>query len=190
MKINQILNQTILEINNKLMIKEVSRTDKVLLQSFSDVINNGSKLNIKITPAKLVAATGSAGGLWGLFDGERLVGTIALKVKKLVNNVKAGEIGFLFIEKEYLNIKNIFKMYKEVIKNAKKFDIVYVMSSLKNKPINRLLDKFQKVSFITKIKSPMTSSVLNLWISKINNRKIGMEDQKEILIQQFRNSIV
>ena len=164
------------------MIKKIDRSDKEGLTAFSNMVNAGSfQKSFKVNPMKLVKKLGTIGGIYGLYteDGE-LVGGIGMKHKQF-GDVNAGEVAYLIITEEHRSMKNLILLFKRILIASKKFDMVYFMTEVRNKVLNKLMDRSPKIEYVFDGKSPVGNMKVKYWLSTINNKQYTPEDQAQIL---------
>lgn len=184
MKFKQILTES---ESFQYEVRRMKITNIQDLQEFSDFYNTSGQLTWQLTPTRLKQKMGSKGRLWGLFiEGtDSLVGTIGLKEIE----DELGEIGYLMIHENHRSLKNVLLLYKAAFKYSRKFNTVYVTTNIKNKTINKLLDRFSKIDKMFKIRSPFGGGANNLFVWVVNTGKQDVEHLtnffKENIIQEF-----
>jgi hypothetical protein len=165
-------------------IREISRTDQEELQRFSDLVNEGSQLTWKLNPTKLTSKMGSRGSLWGLYNGDEMVGTVGIKEAD-IGGFMAGEMGYLFILPEHRSLKNVSLMLKTILKESKRFDLLFATTNKNNRAINVLMDRTKKMDYVLTTRSPYSANMLNFWLSGISNKKISRDEQIQALTEKF-----
>jgi len=183
MKLNEIFSQT------DYYVEEISRSDSEMLQAFADFYNESGQLSWKLNVSKLKGKLGSRGLAYGLFADGELVGTIGLKQTD-IQGYRGAEIGYLMIDEEHRSFRNLMMLYKQALRGAKRFDIVFVTTNIKNRPINVLLTKTNKIEKILKIKSPYSSNKLYVWQSLRTNGDVPRDERYEVLRQHFIENII
>lgn len=170
-------------------VEEISKSDTEQLQNFADFYNESGQLSWKLNISKLKSKLGSRGLAYGLYTNGELVGTIGLKQTD-VQGYNGAEIGYLMIDEEHRSFKNLMMMYKQALRGAKRFDIVFVTTNIKNRTINVLLSKTNKIEKILKIKSPYSSNKLFVWQSLRTNGDVPRDERYEVLRQHFEDNII
>lgn len=158
------------------------------LQAFADFYNESGQLTWQLTPSRLKQKVGSKGKLWGLYPqgSDEIVGTIGLKTIQSHNSdtpdVDLGEIGYVMVDSEHRSLQNVMKMFKVVLAKARKFDAVYITTNVKNKTINKLLDRTPKTDKILLVKSPFGGGQNKLVVYMVNTTK---SPNRESLIKDY-----
>lgn len=184
MKLGQAL--VIKEASEQYDVRVIKISDKAGLQMFSDFYNEAGTLSWKLTPQRLLKRLGSRGRLWGLFvkGSDEMVGSIGLKVIKDEEGSSLAEMGYLMLAKEHSSLPNVLKLYRAALKRVKMFDAVFMTTDVKNKKINKLLDRDSKSTLFLHINSPFTTNKLYVWM-------IGKsEESKEIISLYFDEHII
>lgn len=181
--------------NNKMKISELNEDYKTSaakqlqstqeLQQACDLINAGGQLSWTLTPAKLNQKLGSEGAIFGLFDGDEIVGTIGLK-HSTIQAHSVAEVGYLYVIPEHRNFQNLMKLYNIASEYAPSYDFVYATTIKTNQTINTILQRNSKVKFAFSARSPFSSNILNYWISK--NARLDSDEAIEILKSEFGGS--
>jgi len=176
------------EETNVYEIKEIQRSDMNGLKMFSDFYNDSGELTWKLTASRLASKIGSRGSAFGLYDSlsNMLVGTIA--VKEIEGDL--GEIGYLMIEKEHRSLPNVIRLFKAAIKSAKRFDVLFATTNIKNKGINKLLNRTPKSDLLLKVKSPFGGGRNKLFVWTINHRGVMTEDKIQAIKNNFQDLIM
>lgn len=194
MKFNTLLEQDLqlmVEQASEYVVKKIRLSDNEELDRFAKFYNDSGELTWKLTPQRIKTKMGSKGKLWGLYtkDTQELVGTIALKHVNDGASVDIGEMGYLMVHPEHRSIQNLMVLFKQAIKKAKLFDAVYVTTNVKNRTINKLLDRTPKLDKILKIKSQFSNNHLFVHTVKnagdINSEDIIKAYFKENTLQEF-----
>lgn len=180
-------NQTIIkEASNDYEIRIMKIANRDNLQTFSDFYNEAGTLTWKLTPSRLKQKLGSRGRLWGLFvkGTDEMVGSIGLKTIKDEEGSSLAEMGYLMISKGHGSLPNVMLLYKAALKRVKMYDAVFMTTDIRNKVINKLLDKSNKSHLFLKISSPFSSNKLYVW-------QVGKsEEGKEIISKHFAEHIL
>lgn len=182
MKIRELIN----EQQYQYEVKKIRLQDSSALQDFADFYNSASQLSWSLTPSRIKQKMGSKGRLWGLYikGTDILVGTIGLKHIESDGH-DLGEMGYTMVDPDHRSLQNIMLLYKEAIKKAKRFDTTFITTNVKNKTINKLLDRTPKVIQLYKIRSTFgTGNMLYVWGVKTSNF------DPEIIKQHFFQNIV
>lgn len=165
-------------------VREISRSDQEELQRFADLVNEGSQLTWKLNPTKLTAKMGARGSLWGLYNGDEMVGTVGIKEADL-GGFTAGEMGYLFILPEHRSLKNVQVLLRSILKEAKRFDLLFATTNKNNRAINTLMDRTKKMDYVFTARSPFSANMLNFWLAGISNKKISRDEQIQALESKF-----
>ena len=152
------------------------------LQQACDLINAGGQLSWTLTPAKLNQKLGSDGAIFGLFDGEEIVGTIGLK-HSTIQSHSVAEVGYLYVIPEHRNFQNLMKLYNIASEYAPSYDFVYATTIKTNQTINTILQRNSRVKFAFSAKSPFSNNILNYWVSK--NARLNSDEATEVLKSEF-----
>ena len=182
MKFEQLLTEAAGDYEIRVM--KIANRDE--LQQFSDFYNDANTLAWKLTPSRLKSKMGSRGRLWGLFikGTDEMVGSIGLKTIKDDEGSSLAEMGYLMIAKGHGSLPNVMLLYKAALKRVKMFDAVFMTTDVKNKVINKLLDKSTKAHQFLHINSPFSSSKLYVW-------QVGRsEEGKELISKHFSEHII
>jgi len=184
MKLGQAL--VITEASEQYEVRVIKISDKAGLQMFADFYNEAGTLSWKLTPQRLLTKLGSRGRLWGLFvkGTDQMAGSIGLKTIKDEEGSSLAEMGYLMLDKEHSSLPNVLKLYKAALKRVKMFDAVFMTTDVKNKKINKLLNRDSKSTLFLNIKSPFSNSKLYVWM-------IGKsEESKEIISSHFDEYVI
>jgi len=185
MKIDDILVEGI--DDTRYDIKKILLSDTLEVQKFADFYNISGQLSWKLTPQRLKQKMGNKGMLWGLYnmDTDTLVGTIGLKqIEDSEHDL--GEIGYVMVDEAHRSLPNIMKLYKTVIRKSNRFDAVYITTNVKNKVINKLLDRTPKVDLTLKVNSPFSANKLFVYVVKNS----GDKNYKDIIQEYFSEYII
>ena len=180
MKLKKILNEQATQYDVRL----IKLTDTEGLQQFADFYNESGQLTWALTPARLKQKVGSKGKLWGLYPSgsDQLVGTIGLKVVQSTSDADLGEIGYVMVATEHRSLQNIMKLFKVVLAKARRFDAVYITTNVKNRVINKLLDRTPKAEKILMVKSPFGGGQNKLFVYMVTT---SASPQKRQLITDY-----
>lgn len=138
-----------------------------------------------IKPSKILQRIGSKGKIWGLYDARNeLVGTITIKSSKF-DFIEAGEIGLFYVRPDAVTLKNVSALLQTAIKEGKKHDIVYAITSKKNKGMETIMINSGDLSPIFDARSPNTNQKITVWLSSVSNGKFSEIRRVEILKQRF-----
>ena len=182
--------ENILPIEKDYSINEIDRNDIEILQVYCGFINaNTGQLSIRLTPQKLLYTMGVMGGIYGLYFGSELVGGVAVKQVNFENNVKAGEIGYLFVLPDHRSLKNIRSLYTASLENYRRFDVLYAVTNVKNRPMTVLLKRTPKMVFLFSAKSLYTPNMLNYWLSIYSNKKYSLSERENMVRTEFEDKI-
>jgi len=167
-------------------LRTIKISDSQGLQQFSEFYNEAGTLSWKLTPNRLKQKLGSRGRLWGLFiEGtDEMVGSIGLKTIKDDEGQSLAEMGYLMIAKGHGSLPNVMTLYKAALKRVKSFDAVFMTTDVKNRKINKLLDRSNKSHLVLMIKSPFSNNKLYVW-------QVGKSsDSRSIIYSQFSQHIL
>jgi hypothetical protein len=170
-------------------VREISKSDIEGLEEFCVFYNASGELSWQLNPQRLKSKLGSKGRAYGLYFDDMLVGTIAIKQIGMENMI-AGEAGYIMIDIEHRSLPNVMMLYKEILVAAKKFDIIFATTNIENRAINTLLKRTNKFEQILKIKSPFSANKLFVWSSKISNHKYSPEERMAAIRTHFEDNIL
>jgi len=183
----KFIQTVITEEENQYDLRPIKITDAEGLQQFADFYNDSGNLTWKLTPNRLKKKLGSRGRLWGLYQqgSDQMIGSIGLKTIKDEEGSRLAEMGYLMIAKTHRSLPNVMILYKAALKRVKTFDAVFMTTDIKNKTINKLLDRSAKSELILQIKSPFGNNKLYVW-------KVGRRDNeaRSIIDQYFSDHII
>lgn len=146
-------------------LKVIKVSDTAGLQQFSDFYNEAGTLSWSLTPNRLKQRIGSRGRLWGLYiqGTDQMIGSIGLKTVKDDEGQRLAEMGYLMLTKGHGTLPNVMTLYKAALKRVKTFDAVFMTTDIKNRKINKLLDRSNKSHLSLMIKSPYSTAKLYVW---------------------------
>ena len=170
--------------SNQYEVRKIMLTDNNELQKFADFYNMAGQLSWQLNPSRIKSKIGTKGRLWGLYikDSDMLVGTIAVKEIE----TELGEVGYLMLDPDHRSFKNVMTLYRVILKYSRKFESVYITTNIKNKTINKLLDKTEKIEkmFMAKSQFGGGANLLYVWIVKT-----GRENPERIR-EYFNTNII
>lgn len=170
----------ITENYNSNVTKRLTSTSE--LQHACDLINAGGQLSWELTPSRLLSKLGNNGAIFGLYNDDKIVGTIGLKSSSLEGH-NVAEVGYLYVDPSHRNFPNLTKLYAAVSNHAPNYDIVYATTVTTNRVINKLLQRNSKIEMAFSAQSPFSSNTLNYWIAV--NTKMDHDQAVEVLKNQF-----
>jgi hypothetical protein len=194
-KLNKFLGKEELELLNEEEVsyemRKIKVSDNQGLQMFSDFYNESGQLSWRLTPQRLKSKMGSKGQLWGLFikGTDEMVGSIGLKHIKEDASVDLAEMGYLMLHPNHRSLPNLMTLAKKAIMKAKSFDAVYITTNVKNRTINKLMDRTPKADKILKIKSNYSNNLL--WVYSINSTRSPLNEDmikahfKDVTLQEL-----
>jgi hypothetical protein len=172
----------------KYEVREIDRHDTETLKLFCDMVNKntGQLVSLKLTPQKLIMKMGILGSIWGMYPigSTELVGGVAVKQKPIVH-MSGAEIGYLFLVPEHRSLKNVVLLYKAALDNARRFDVVYLTTNVRNRSVNRLLSRTPRMKYAFTAKNPKMKTVLHYWISVFSNKRHTEEERIAALKTEF-----
>ena len=169
-------------------VKPVTRQNTEELLNFCEFYNESGQLSWTLTPKRLLAKIGSRGRLFGLYIGDRLVGTIGLKESDISAN--AFEIGYIMIDEDHRTLPNLLLLYKAMVRKLRTSELVYATTNKENTTINRLLDYSSKFEKVAQIRSNFSTNQLFVWLSTEagdfdTNKNSLLKDYGKYLIRMF-----
>lgn len=182
------LDQALTEASNDYEIKIIKISDGEGLQAFANFYNKAGTLSWQLTPARLKKKLGSRGRLWtlNLVGTGDIVGSIGLKTIKDDEGSTLAEMGYLMLDKGngHGSLPNVMLLFKAALKRVRSFDAVFMTTDIRNKIINKLLDRTNKITLSHKINSPFSSNKLYVW-------RVGKkESADEIIRNNFEEHII
>lgn len=178
------------QLEEGISIKEIERTDKAGVLRFCEVVNELSPISWKLTPQRLLLKMGKLGAIFGLFSGEQMIGTVAIKEASVVD-LKAGEIGYLYLHPDFKTMNNMLALFYHAIDNARRFDLVFLTTIKKDLGLNRLFDRaVNKVKFAFEAKLKTVSTIVNFWVAVKSNGKYTIEERIDALKSVYQDQIV
>ena len=186
MKFEQAL---LTEASTRYVVKKILTSNREGLQEFSDFYNDSTDQSWVLTPTRLMQAVGHKGMLWGLYtNSNELVGTIALKHIVDENDNDIGEIGYVNINEGHRTMANVVKLFKQPIMKSKQFDAVYVTSDIKNKGMNKVLDRISNTDRFLVVKAPTGAGNRKLFVYMVNTTK--NPERESIITSHFDKHII
>lgn len=183
MRENELYNTEIIEERSTdVLIKQIKSSDKDRLQEFADFYNASGQLSRKLTVNNITKKLGSLGKIYGLVNTEdnSIVGTIAVKQIDSSSDKTVGEVGYFMIDKGYSSLQNVIRMFKEIKRKSRVFDVVIATTNLKNKRINKLMDRSVDADILFQVRSPFSSNKLNLWVLN-NSTDLSDENVRDVI---------
>lgn len=151
-------------------------------QDACDLINEGSQLSWVLNPHRLKQKLGSNGVLFGMYSGDVMVGTIALK-EAVLGTVTGAEVGYLYITPEHRSFSAYSLLYKAIRDEASKYKFIFATTVTTNPVINKLMSRNQYVSFVFEQPSPYSSNILNYWA--VHGTQMSFEEVESILSRKY-----
>ena len=183
MKLNQLM--------ESFHLQEIDRYDDLGLGEFANFYNDSGELSWQLTPQRIRQKMGRKGKVWVIKDPETGVIGATAAIKHIADDQDdIAEIGYLMINPEFRAEINPIKMFKEVLKATKRFDVTVATTNILNKDVNRLLSRIMDAEKVLTIKSPFgTGSKLNVWnVSKYST--LSAEEQNFIINRYYSDYIV
>ena len=163
--------------------------DNSVLQDFADIYNTTGQLSWELTPARIRQKLGSRGTAYVLYDDGVVVGTAGVKTIQEYGYT-IGEIGYLYLDDDHKNIRNLFMLYNAAMRGATKFDVVITTTNVNNKTINTLLNKSSNFEKIFLNQSQYSSNKLFVWLGNANSGNASYEEQVEAAREYYEGNII
>jgi GNAT superfamily N-acetyltransferase len=167
-----------------LSLTRIDLDDTDGLQAFADFYNESGQLSWELNPTRLRSKLGATGVAYVLRDGDRVVGTIALK-GAAVGPMQGAEVGYFMVDPAYRSFANAKRLYAAVMNHAEDYDFVFATTNTGNGTINKLSHYSKDFDLIFAAQSKFSSNMLHYWLARKSNDTYSFEEQTQHFEEEY-----